>query len=190
MLDDRLRRLALEDLGELGDLVDPLRRVRHADLGEDPAFGLDEEDVDARVDVEEHLREVPRTLRVVPRDCAGRRRVEDEDARRERQDGDVVVELLLETSLGAGDPIVHLVDQLPVENPRQDGERREHDHGGKRDERRELGADGREAGEHEPCRAYRRWAALGERFARIDAARRLFQPPLRPPARPPPRPAA
>ena len=79
-------------------------------------------------------------------DGARRRAVGREDARREREVGQIVVELRLEGLLGLGDAVVHLVDQLPVKQPREHRQRREHDHGRQRDQRGELGADGR-AGE-------------------------------------------
>jgi len=53
----------------------------------------------------------------VPLDGANGRRVHRQHARGERLVGEIVVELFLEPPLGAGDAIVHLVDQLPAQKP-------------------------------------------------------------------------
>ena len=153
VLHDGLLLLAAHHLGHLGDLVDPRGRVRDAHLGQDRAALVDEEDVDARVHVEEDLREAARLLRVTALDVVGRRRVHREHARGEGLVGDVVVELLLEALLGAGDALVHLVDELPAQEPRQHQQREQHRDGRERHQRGELRPDGREADEHGPGRA-------------------------------------
>ncbi len=62
---------------------------------------------------------------------------------------EIVVELGLEGALGVGHAVVHLVDQLAVEQPREHRQGREHDDHRQRDQRGELGPDGREAKSHE-----------------------------------------
>jgi len=152
------------DFGHLRDLVDLLGGAGDTDRCEDRPTLLDEEHVDARVDVEEHLSQTAGALRIVPLDGAHRRRVHRQHARGERLVGEVVVELLLEPLLGAGDAVVHFVDQLPAQKPREHEQRGQHRDGDQRDERRELGANGREADGHANDRAYRRSAAIGEPF--------------------------
>ena len=150
MLDDRADRLARHESPELRDRPDPVGWVVDADLRQDLAALLDEEDVDARVHVQEHLGEVAGPDRVVEPDGSDRRRVVGEDARREREIGDVVVELRLEGAFGVRHPVADLVDQLAVQQPREDRERRQHHDDRQRDERGQLGADGPQAMEHEP----------------------------------------
>ena len=83
VLDDAAELLAARQVGQLGDPVDLVRRVLAADLRENLPGLVDEQDVDVRVDVHEHLRELPRALGVVragwrapsprrPRGCARR----------------------------------------------------------------------------------------------------------------------
>ena len=149
VLDDRLELVALQHPGHLGHLEHVGRRRVAAHLREDLAVGLHEQHVDVRVHVEEHLGELPRPGRVVVGDGARGGAVGGQDARREREIAEIVVELGLEGALGVGHAVVHLVDQLPVQEPREHGQRREHDDHRQRDQRGELGPDGREAEAHE-----------------------------------------
>jgi hypothetical protein len=146
---------ALEHRGHLGDEADRVGRVVAADLREHLAVGLHEQHVDVRVDVDEDLRELPRARRVLRLDGARRRAVGREDARREGEVIEIVVELRLERALGVGDAIVHLVDELPVQEPREDRQRRQHDHDRERNERGQLRSDRGELEQHRG-RSYRR----------------------------------
>ncbi len=149
MLDDRADRLARCEPAELGDRVDLLGGVLDPDLREDLASVLDEQDVDVRVHVDERLREVAGPGPVAELDGTDGRAIVREDAGRERQVRDVVVELGLEGALGVGHATADLVDELPVQDPRQDRQRREHHDDRQRHERGELGADGPQTLEHE-----------------------------------------
>ena len=77
---------------------------------------------------------------------------------------EIVVELRLKGPLGVGDPVVDLVHELPVQQPRQHGQRREHHDDGQRDERRELGADSPQALEHELRPSVAEGPAVGTSF--------------------------
>ena len=123
---------------QLGDLID--RRVA-PDL-RDEAGLVEEENVERRVDAEEGRRHLARLLRIVRGDGAACPFVLRQYARRERQVGQVVVELREERFLRVDDAVVDLVEHLRVQDPREDRQRREHHDNRQRDERRELRPDG------------------------------------------------
>ncbi len=93
----------------------------HADLGQNVPAVFDEQDVDTRVHRGEHLGEMERAARVVVADRLNGGAVFGEHPRREGQVGEAVVELGLEGALRVDHPVVDLVDELPVEQPRQHG---------------------------------------------------------------------
>jgi hypothetical protein len=73
--------------------------------------------------------------------------------RGQRQVCNVIVELGLELTLGAPDPIVRFVDELTMQQPRQDRERGEHDDRRKQDKSRQLRPDSWQSKQHESWRA-------------------------------------
>jgi hypothetical protein len=124
-----------------------------ADLRQDAAVRLDQEHVDVRIHVEEDLSQPSRAPGVVPLKGARGGAIGRENPRGQGQVSNVVVELGLELTLGTADPIVRFVDELPVQQPRQDRERGEHHDRRKQDKSRQLRPDSWQSKQHESWRA-------------------------------------
>lgn len=104
-------------VAELGPARDAIGGMFAAHLRQDVAIRLEQEHVDVRIDVQEDLSEPSRASCVMSLQGVRRRTVSGQDARGERQIGDVVIELRLERPLRVADSAVDFVDQLAMQQP-------------------------------------------------------------------------